>query len=82
MTPNSNTNNESPHNEAVNQSIIAKNQACVNDKKCNALLTEALTKSERVNNLMKVMENPMVFGMYDEMEQMEMKRELKRLVSL
>ena len=82
MTPNSNTNNESPHNEAVNQSIIAKNQACVNDKKCNALLTEALTRSERVNNLMKVMENPMVFGMYDEMEQMEMKRELKRLVSL
>lgn len=82
MTPNSNTNNESPHNEAVNQSIIAKNQACVNDKKCNAVLTEALTKSERVNNLMKVMENPIVFGMYDEMEQMEMKKELKRLVSL
>ena len=82
MTPNSSANNESPHNEAVSLSIIAKNQACVNDKKCNAMLTEALTKTERVNNLMRVMENPMVFGMYDDAEQSEMKKELKRLISL
>ena len=54
----------------------------MNDKKCNAMLTEALTKTERVNNLMRVMENPMVFGMYDDAEQSEMKKELKRLISL
>ena len=82
MTPNSSVSAESPHNEAVNQSIIEKNLACVNDKKCNAILTEALTKTEKVNNLMRVMENPMVFGMYDQEEQLEMKRELKRLISI
>ena len=38
MTPNSSVSAESPHNEAVNQSIIEKNLACVNDKKCNAIL--------------------------------------------
>ena len=82
MTPNSNASNESPHNEAVSLSIIAKNEACVYDKRSNAVLTEALTKTERVNNLMRVMENPMVFGMYDASEQLEMKKELKRLVSI
>ena len=39
-------------------------------------------RTEKVNNLMRVMENPMVFGMYDQEEQLEMKRELKRLISI
>lgn len=82
MTPNSNVGNDSVSSDAVNQSIIEKNKACVDDKKSNAILTEALTKTEKVNNLLKVMENPTIFGMYNEAEQSEMKTELKRLISI
>ena len=82
MTPNSNVGNDSVSSDAVNQSIIEKNKACVDDKKSNAILTEALTKTEKVNNLLKVMGNPTIFGMYDEAEQSEMKTELKRLISI
>ena len=82
MTSNSSASNESPHNKAVSLSIIAENEACVNDKGSNTVLTEALTKTERVDNLMRAMENPMVFGMYDASEQLEMKKGLKRLVSI
>ena len=54
MTPNSSVINESPNNEALSLSIIAKIQSCVNDKKCDAMLTETLKKTERVNNLMRI----------------------------
>ena len=82
MTRNSSGSNESQSIDAVNLSIIEKNRACVDDKKSNAILTEALTKTEKVNNLLKVISDPIVFGMYNEDEQLEMKMELKRLISI
>ena len=81
MTPNSNASGDSIQNDAVTQSIIEKNLACVNEKKSNSILTEALTKTEKINNLMKVMENVTVFAMYSADEQLDMRMELKRLLS-
>lgn len=53
--------------DSVNNSLVQKNLASANEK--------------RVNNLLKVMDNATVFGLYTLEEQNKMKNDLKLLIS-
>ena len=43
--------------------------------------TEAMTTTEKVNNLLKVMDNTNVWGMYSREEQLKMQNDLKMILS-
>jgi hypothetical protein len=74
-----NTDNDSK-NIAVNQSVIDKNLAYAEDKKKSAAHIEALTKTEKINNLIAVITTPLIFDMYDAAEKNALKAELKSLL--
>ena len=66
--------------DCVEQSVIQKNLSAADKNRATANHTEVMMNSDRVTNLLKVMDSAVVFNMYSESEQNEMKAELKLLI--
>jgi hypothetical protein len=86
MSPDS-IKSESSNTPCINDSIVQKNLAYANSKRVTAthteamtIHTEAMTATEKVNNLLKVMNNATVWSMYSEDEQLTMQEDLKMLI--
>lgn len=86
MSPDSIT-SDSSNTPCINDSIVQKNLAYANNKRVTAIHTEAMTihteamtATEKVNNLLKVMNNATVWSMYSEDEQLTMQEDLKMLI--
>lgn len=71
-TPESNVGSASS-SSLIDNSVVQRNLASANEK-------EAKSNTEKVNNLMKVMSNDVIFGMYTDEEKESMRNELKRLI--
>lgn len=71
-TPENNVGSASS-NSMIDNSVVQRNLASANEK-------EAKSNTEKVNNLMKVMSNDIIFGMYTDEEKDSMRNELKRLI--
>lgn len=80
MSPGSD-NSDVSSSPGVNDSIVEKNLAYANNKRVSSMHTEAMTTTEKVNNLLKVMDNTNVWGMYSREEQLKMQNDLKMLLS-
>ena len=67
-------------NDVVAESVVKKNLSAADKNTATANHTQVMMNSDRVNNLLKVMDNAVVYNMYNEEEQNEMKAQLKQLI--
>lgn len=80
MSSSDSTGKTNSSNDCVEQSVIQKNLSAADKNRATANHTEVMMNSDRVTNLLKVMDSAVVFSMYSESEQNEMKAELKQLI--